>query len=293
VSQDSSPPDRIAIDVERLTVRYGRVTAVDGLSLQVKRGELFGFLGPNGAGKTTTIKVLTGQLAPAGGTVRVAGLDVTTRLAELKPRFGYVPDVDNHFEEFTGEQNLSFFRRLYGIDRSRIDECLARVELLDERHVRVGNYSKGMKKKLLLARELLHDPDLLVLDEPTANLDVHSTQLVRRRLRQLAAGGKTVFMTTHNMKEVEEICDRVAILDQGRLVEVDAPAQLKTRNAERKVDVLYEEGGASRQATFDLDDERERARLAELVGRGAVVSLHSREFDFNEVFLKLTGQRDP
>lgn len=284
------PENATVIETSDLTVRYGHFTAVDRLTLDVRAGELFGFLGPNGAGKTTTIKVLTGQLLPAGGSVRVTGLDVTTELPALKRRFGYVPDMDNHFEEFTGRGNLEFFRRLYDVSSKRIDECLATVELLDEQNIPVRNYSKGMKKKLLLARELLHDPEILYLDEPTSNLDVRSTQIVRALLRQLVAEGKTVFITTHNMKEVEEICDRVAILNHGKLVDVDTPARLTARNTEHKVDVLIEQDGTSRRATFDLDDPQERTELAQLMQRGHVVRMHSREFDFHEVFLKLTGR---
>ncbi|MCK6485219.1 MAG: ABC transporter ATP-binding protein [Phycisphaerae bacterium] len=291
MSQSAHETNAPAIRIEQLVVRYGRFTAVDDLTLDVPRGCLFGFLGPNGAGKTTTIKVLTGQLRPSHGTVCVLGLDVERELSALKPRFGYVPDLDNHFDEFTGQQNLELFCRFYNLPFERITEYLELVELVEERHIAVRNYSKGMKKKLLLARELLHKPDVIYLDEPTANLDVRSTQLVRGLLRRLAAEGRTIFLTTHNMKEVEEICDRVAILNQGRLVEVDSPTRLKTRNAERRLDVLYDEDGQSRRRAIDLDDPAQRAELAELLKAGRVVSLHSREFDFNEVFLKLTGRR--
>lgn len=279
------------IEIENLTVRYKRFTAVDRLSLSVARGELFGFLGPNGAGKTTTIKVLTGQLTPSEGTARVAGLDVTSELDALKPRFGYVPDVDNHFEEFTAQRNLELFADFYGVPHDRIDAFLAMVELEDVRGIAVRNFSKGMKKKLLLARELLHDPDVLYLDEPTANLDVHSAQRVRTLLKRLTTEGKTVFMTTHDMSEAEEVCDRVAILNQGRLVTVDTPIRMKTENAERIVDVVYEEDGASRRMTVDMDDAEQRRRLADLLRDGHVVTLDTHAFDFNEVFLKLTGRR--
>lgn len=279
------------IEIENLTVRYKRFTAVDRLSLSVARGELFGFLGPNGAGKTTTIKVLTGQLTPSEGTARVAGLDVTSELDALKPRFGYVPDVDNHFEEFTAQRNLELFADFYGVPHDRIDAFLAMVELEDVRGIAVRNFSKGMKKKLLLARELLHDPDVLYLDEPTANLDVHSAQRVRTLLKRLTTEGKTVFMTTHDMSEAEAVCDRVAILNQGRLVTVDTPIRMKTENAERIVDVVYEEDGASRRMTVDMDDAEQRRRLADLLRDGHVVTLDTHAFDFNEVFLKLTGRR--
>jgi len=279
-----------AIELRDLTVRYGDFTAVDSISLSIHPGELFGFLGPNGAGKTTTIKVLTCQLKPASGFAGIAGLDVTTQFDQIKPRFGYVPDIDNHFDEFTGRQNLEFFARLYNVPFDRIDHRLAQVELVDEQYLPARTYSKGMKKKLLLARELLHDPDVMFLDEPTANLDVHSARVVRAILRRRADDGKTVFITTHNMKEVEELCDRVAIINHGRLVNIDSPANLTSQHAERKVECVYRDDGLAQRVVFDLDDPGDRDRLAGLLRDGRVISLQSRDYDFHEVFLKLTGR---
>ena len=274
------------IRIENLTVRYGAFVAVDRLNLELRSGELFGLLGPNGAGKSTTIRVLIGQRRPNGGRVTVAGYDVVREWAAVKPLFGYVPDRENHFEEFTGRRNLRFFAGLYAAPDRRIDECLKLVELDEAADLPVRAYSLGMRRKLLLARALLHRPRLLYLDEPTANLDVHSAAVIRRTLRSLAASGVTVLLTTHNMDEVEEICDRVAILCRGRLAALDTPQALRQRHAERKVDVVLSSGS---RRTFDLDRADERALLGRHVAAGEVTSLHSREFDFHETFLKLTG----
>jgi ABC-2 type transport system ATP-binding protein len=278
------------IQIEQLVVRYGLHAAVDGLSLEVRSGELFGFLGPNGAGKTTTIRVLIGQRAPTAGRVRVAGFDVTRQLSRVKPLFGYVPDNENHIEEFTGRQNLQLFARLYGLPAQRADQALERLELDEAADVAVRNYSKGMRRKLLIARETMHQPRVLYLDEPTANLDVHSTELVRALLRQLASEGVTVFLTTHDMEEVEQICDRVAILCRGKLVECDTPTAFVTRHAERKVAVQYEGDDGICRELLDLDDAAGRARLAHIVVHCRCVRVHSQEFNFHDVFLKLTGQ---
>jgi ABC-2 type transport system ATP-binding protein len=201
-----------AIDLEALTVRYGEFVAVESLTLQVRRGELFGLLGPNGAGKSTTIRVLIGQRRPAGGRVRILGYDLQQQWDTIKPLFGYMPDRENHFDEFTGRQNLRFFADLYRLPApaARVDECLRAVELDEAADVKVGGYSMGMRRKLMLARTLLHDPPVLYLDEPTANLDVHSVEVVHRILRKRVAAGKTVLLTTHDMDEVEAICDRSA-----------------------------------------------------------------------------------
>ncbi len=272
--------------LERLTVRYGSFVAVDGLDLEVRRGELFGLLGPNGAGKSTTIRVLIGQRPPSGGRVTVAGRDVVREWQAVKPLFGYVPDRENHFEEFSGRRNLQIFAGLYAVPEARIGECLDLVELSEAAHLPVRAYSLGMRRKLLLARALLHRPRVLYLDEPTANLDIHSTAVVHRILRALTADGVTVLLTTHNMREVEEVCTRVAILCRGRLVALEAPLSLRQQHAERKVDVALTEGT---RLVFDLDREDERAALGRHVAAGAVASVQTREFNFHETFLKLTG----
>src|SRR5437016_5353190 len=253
--------------LEQLTVRYGAFVAVDHLDLELKRGELFGLLGPNGAGKSSTLRVLIGQRQPTSGKVTLAGHDVVREWQKVKPLFGYVPDRENHFEEFTGWRNLQFFAELYGVKSSRVEECLGLVELSEAAKIPVKSYSLGMRRKLLLARALLHRPRLLYLDEPSANLDIHSIEVVRRILRGLTAEGVTVLLTTHNMQEVEELCDRVAILCRGRLIALDSPLALRRQHAERKVDVILSCG--TRRA-FDLDRHEERATLARHVAAGDV-----------------------
>ncbi len=272
--------------LEGLTVCYGSFVAVEGLNLELQRGELFGLLGPNGAGKSSTLRILIGQRQPSAGQVTVAGHDVVRDWDQVKPLFGYVPDRENHFEEFTGRRNLQFFAGLYQVPDERVEECLELVELTDAADVLVRAYSMGMRRKLLLARALLHRPQILYLDEPTANLDIHSAAIVRRTLRELVTRGVTVLLTTHNMQEVEEACDRVAILCHGRLVALDSPLALRQQHVERKVDVVLASGD---RQVFDLEQNEERTRLGEYVAAGQVASLQTRQFNFHETFLKLTG----
>src|SRR3954454_18719421 len=174
----------VMIRLTDLVVRYGEFRAVDGLDLELYRGELFGLLGPDGAGESTAVRVLIGQRRADGGQVTVGGLDVSRQWQQVKSLFGYVPDRDNHFDEFPGRRNLKIFADLYGAPRERVDECLNLVELSDAADVRVKGYSMGMKKKLLLARALVHEPPVMYLDEPTANLDIHSCAIVHRILRE-------------------------------------------------------------------------------------------------------------
>jgi ABC-type multidrug transport system ATPase subunit len=274
------------IRLDELTITYGSFTAVDRFSLEVARGELFGLLGPNGAGKSSTIRVLIGQRQPSSGSVTVAGHDVVRDWNALKRQFGYVPDRENHFEEFTGRRNLLFFAGLYDVPAARVDECLALVELSEAANLPVAGYSLGMRRKLLLARALLHKPAVLYLDEPTANLDIHSAAVVRRLLRGWVSQGNTVLLTTHNMQEVEEICDRVAILCKGKLVALDSPLNLRLAHSQRLVDAVQRDG---MRLAFNLEEAAERARLAEHITGGELVSLRTRDFNFHEAFLKLTG----
>jgi ABC-2 type transport system ATP-binding protein len=279
------PPPAV-IRLDGLTVRYRSFVAVEHLDLAVRPGELFGLLGPNGAGKSTTIKVLIGQRRPSAGQASIFGLDIVRQWSAIKPKFGYVPDRENHFDEFSGRRNLEIFAGLYNADRRRVGECLAMVELSDAANVKVRNYSLGMRRKLLIARALLHRPQLLYLDEPTSNLDVHSTATIHRILRDMVAGGATVVLTTHDMTEVQELCDRVAILCKGKLVALDTPLSLRQRHHERKADVILADGA---RLLINLDLAEDRAKLAAHVSSGAVASVQTREFDFHAVFLKLTG----
>jgi len=281
-----TPSPETAIQIDQLRVQYGSFTAVDGLSIEIRKGELFGLLGPNGAGKSTTLRVLIGQRKPTSGSVRVCGLDVVKEWSKIKPLFGYVPDRDNHFDEFTGNRNLEFFADLYGVPRLRVQQCLKLVELDEAGKVPVRGYSLGMRKKLLLARALLHDPQVLYLDEPTANLDIHSAELVHRILRERVESGATVVMTTHDMGEVEKICDRVAIVAKGKLIALDSPLALRQEHTERKADVILNSG---ERLSFNMLAENDRNRLAELIASGQTASLQTREFDFHATFLKLTG----
>ncbi len=278
------------IHIDQLRVQFGDFVAVDGLTLETEPGQVFGFLGPNGAGKTTTIRVLTGVLRPTSGTVRIAGHPIPANLDKVKRLCGYVPDTEDHFEELSGRENLRIFAALYRLPKQRVDEALGRLELSEAANLAVSRYSKGMRRKLLIAREILHRPKVLFCDEPTANLDAHSTGVVRRLLRELRGDGTTVFMSTHNMTEVEEICDHVAILSRGKLVDSDTPIAFMTRHAERKVRVERDIGRGQVRELFDLNDSGSRAELAARIRADANLRVHSLDFRFEDVFRKLTGE---
>ena len=216
-----------SIQVQNLTRDYNGLRAVDGISFEVETGEVFGFLGPNGAGKTTTIKMLTGQLRPTAGRAWVVGCDVVEARQQLKPQIGVVFESQNVYERLSARDNLSFYARLYGVDKGRIDRVLEQVGLVKRARDKVKTYSNGMKQRLLIARALLHEPKVLFLDEPTRGLDPNVARDIRAIVAGLAQEGVTVFLTTHYMEEADQLSSRVAILDQGRIVALDTPAQLK------------------------------------------------------------------
>jgi ABC-2 type transport system ATP-binding protein len=209
-----------------------RTEALRSVDLEVRRGEIFGLLGPNGAGKTTLTKILSTLLLPSSGTATVLGFDVAREAHQLRPRIGLVLGGERGlYNRVTGRENLRYFADLYGIDRARrdrrIDELLGRVGLTEGADRRVEEYSRGMKQKLHLARGLLHDPEVLFLDEPTIGLDPKSAREMRKFVRALGAGGVTIFLTTHYMVEAEELCQRIAILTRGRIVAADTVAGLR------------------------------------------------------------------
>jgi ABC-2 type transport system ATP-binding protein len=221
-----------AIQALNLTKIFGKSTAVDHISFDVRQGEIFGFLGPNGAGKTTTTRMLTGVIPPDAGTATILSHDIHSEPVLAKQGFGVVPETSNAYTDLTAWQNLMLMGELYGLPRSRAEQrssdLLSMVGLLDRKDQKVQAYSKGMKQRLILAMALIHEPELLFLDEPTSGLDVQSTQMILALLRDLNKQGTTIFLTTHNMEEANRLCHRVGIIRAGKIVAIDAPEKLKT-----------------------------------------------------------------
>jgi ABC-2 type transport system ATP-binding protein len=219
------------IELRNLVKKYGDKTAVDDVSLDVYGGEIFGFVGPNGAGKTTTIKAVVGLLRPTSGTVRVAGHDVQAQPLPAKAASGYVPDQPNLYPKLTGRELLRFVADLYGVaadhvDR-RVDELLRLFDLASAADDTIDSYSHGMRQKTSLAAALVHDPKVLVLDEPTVGLDPKSARLIKDILRQMADRGAALFLSTHILEIAERMCDRIGIIHQGRLIAAGTMAELR------------------------------------------------------------------
>ncbi|MBK5108581.1 MAG: ABC transporter ATP-binding protein [Anaerolineales bacterium] len=217
----------LAIEVHELTRNYNGLCAVDKISFDVEQGEIFGYLGPNGAGKTTTIRMLTGQLRPTSGSASVMGCDVVAEREALKPRIGVVFDSQNLYERMSARDNLKFYARLYRVDKSRVEQVLEQVGLTRRAGDKLSEYSNGMKQRLLIGRALLHEPQMLFLDEPTRGLDPNIARDIRQIVQDLSQAGMTVFLTTHYMEEADQLSSRVAIIDEGQIVAMDSPEKLK------------------------------------------------------------------
>ena len=302
----------VAIEMVHLVKRFGKSTAVDDLSLTVERGEIFGLLGPNGSGKTTTVNMISGLSAPTSGQVRVMGYDLGTHTRQVRQILGAVPQETALYEELSAWTNLDFHADLFGIParekKARIERMLDLVGLTDRKDSRVGTYSGGMKRRLALARALLHDPQLIYLDEPTLGVDVQSRRAIWDYILGLREQGKTVLITTNYLEEAQELCGRIAILDRGRLVALDTPSGLKQKFGGTVVEL----------ETVRPFDEMDQLRAlpgvqaAELAGKSLKVTTQSgmkivpqiinlaaqcceirdivvREPNLDEVFLHLTG----
>ncbi len=238
-----NPLNETAIVIDKLTKKFEDVTAVDGLSLEVEKGELFGLLGPNGAGKTTTINVLCCIYEPTSGSVSVGGYDVRKEPEKVKELIGVCPQDTAVFPYLTGRENVELFGNLHAMNKEKLkkstDELLEKMGLSEDAKRRVGKYSGGMKRRINLIMALVHDPEIAFLDEPTVGMDPQSRRAVWDFIKDLKKQNKTVILTTHYMEEAEELCDRVGIIDYGKLIALGAPEQLKAKYKAKNLEEVF------------------------------------------------------
>jgi ABC-2 type transport system ATP-binding protein len=297
------------IEASALTKKFKNVTAVDALTLAVERGEVLGFLGPNGAGKTTTIRMLAGMIAPTGGYATVDGLRTDREVERVHERIGLLTELPGFYERLTARRNLEYFIGFYpGIPGpTAIEKYLRKIGLWERRHDKVGTFSRGMKQRLALCRAMLHEPDVLFLDEPTAGLDPEAAGEVRELISGFSREGRTIFLSTHNLSEAEQLCNRIAVI-HTRLLALDTAEQLRRRFFHRRIEVLLEapdthvteavrrlpfikgvvEGGSRLELEL-TDPERNRPELVKAIveAGGRVMSVSEKQYPLEEVYLKL------
>ena len=296
------------LEVKGLVKRYAGAPVVDGLSFRIERGECFGLLGPNGAGKTTTLRCCLGLIDPDGGPIEMVGLPVPLAARQARIRVGVVPQLDNLDPDFTARENLVVYGRYFGIATDILDRRIPRLLLFaglkGKEHVNIRTLSGGMKRRLTLARALINDPELLILDEPTTGLDPQARHLIWDGLRQLLNLGKTILLTTHFMDEAERLATRLAVIDHGKLIASDVPRALIAQHVEPEVVEVYgdearawgEEHGRALADRIEIAGETAfcyardpRPLLATLQGQSGVRFLH-RPANLEDLFIKLTGR---
>ncbi|MEN8234689.1 MAG: ABC transporter ATP-binding protein [Actinomycetota bacterium] len=290
MSTTSVTPTAKAIDVDGIRFSYGDVVAVDDVSFSVAPGEILGFLGPNGAGKSTTIKMLTGQLRPAEGSVEILGMEMAGRREEIQARLGVCFEEKNLYLSMTGRENLVFFAKLFDINGFEPESLLERVGLSTRLDDRVSEYSKGMRQRLMMARALINTPDVLLLDEPTDGLDPVSAIAIRDLIRQEAERGAAVLLTTHDMHEADTLSDRVAFINQGTILTIDTPDNLKLEYGQRSVRIRTRRGDGVDERVIALDEAGTEDRIRDAVSVEGLMTIHTEEATLEDIFVEFAGR---
>lgn len=280
-----------AIAVRAISYSYSDTLAVDNVSFAVSPGEVFGLLGPNGAGKSTTVKMLTGQLRPSQGSISVLGMDTVADIAEFQSRIGVCFEEKNLYTAMTGAENLKFFASLFGIKRLDAAAFLDRVDLGARGGDRVADYSKGMRQRLMMARALINQPDVLFLDEPTDGLDPVSARTIQEIIRQEAERGVAVVLTTHDMHEADTLSDRVAFINQGSILAMDAPEALKLQHGRRSVRIRSRNaGGGVEEQVIPLEGADAADKVQQAVAELDLLTIHTEEATLEDVFVTYAGR---
>ena len=277
----------IQVNDLRFTYPGSATPAIRGIGFSSEKGEIFGFLGLSGSGKSTTQKILFKLLNPYQGSALIEGREVREWGKDLYLKIGVGFELPNHYLKLTALENLEFFRAFYPVSTDPM-ELLAMVGLEKDARRKVADFSKGMKMRLNFVRALLHDPDILFFDEPTSGLDPVNARVLKDMILQLKARGKTIFITTHQMHDAEELCDRVAFIVEGQIMAMDTPQSLKVKHSQRSVELRLK--GDRQLHRFSLDQLGQNREFLELINASEVETIHSREAGLDEIFIELTGK---
>ncbi|SDD04535.1 ABC-2 type transport system ATP-binding protein [Terribacillus halophilus] len=276
-----------ALQVKDLSKIFGQQRALQQVSFNVKKGEIFGFLGPSGSGKTTTVKILTGQLLQTAGDVNILGKPASKMKDADLGKIGILTDNSGLYERMTVKDNLEFYAKLYRTPTERVEEVLKQVGLADEKKKQVKKLSKGMKQRILLARAVLHKPEVLFLDEPTSALDPANVQKMHELLLDLNKEGTTIFLTTHNMEEAAQLCDRVAFLHEGQIRELNSPKALQHQYAKKTIHIELKDG---RLETVG-NDAAGAEKIYQYMQTDQLLTVHSDQPTLGDIFIEVTGRK--
>lgn len=278
----------VVIKLEHINKKFGEKEALKDVTFNVKRGEILGFLGPSGAGKTTLIKILTGQITSDLGIAEVFGKECIKLQNDDYEKIGMVLDDSGVYERLTCFDNVLLFANIHGISRQEVHDVFDKVDLADDKWEKAGNLSKGMRQRLVIARAILNKPELLFLDEPTSGLDPLTSQKIHNLLFELRENGTTIFLTTHNMEEATKLCDHVALLNEGVIVEYGVPEDLcRKYNDRNEVKILLKSG---KEVSYPNNSES-ADKIAQHFKNNEVASIHSSEPNLETVFISLTGRK--
>lgn len=278
------------ISVKNCEFSYDKKPFISDVNFEVGQGEIFGFLGPSGAGKSTLQKILIGLLKNYKGSVQVFGKEVHAQKDDYYERIGIDFEFPSFYEKLTAEENLKFFASLYQKKPRNIDQLLEQIGLLRDKDKKVSGYSKGMKSRLNFVKALLHDPELLFLDEPTSGLDPSNSRIMKDMILEEKKAGKSIIITTHNMHDAAELCDRVAFIVDGHVKALDTPHNLIMKKGAGVISYSYLENGIETKAQCAINESGSDAKLQQLVSEGKLLTIHSMEPDLGDIFMEVTGR---
>jgi len=279
------------VTVENLsfTYQHPNPATIKSINFEIEKGEVFGFLGPSGSGKSTTQKVMCGLLKGYQGSAKLLGKEVNQWGRGLYENIGVGFELPNHYESLSAEENLALFASMYSQSQSA-DYLLERVGLLEDKKKLVANFSKGMKMRLNFARALLGKPEILFLDEPTSGLDPVNAAKIKEYIKELQVAGVTVFLTTHNMHDAEELCDNIGFIVDGEITKIDSPHRMKQEYGRDLVEVTYKDAGRDKLEVFSKQNLGSNSSFLELIARHEIQAIHSLEASLDDVFIELTGK---
>jgi fluoroquinolone transport system ATP-binding protein len=280
------------ISVTDLSFTYwgNKAPTIHNMTFDIKAGEIFGFLGPSGAGKSTTQKIINGVLKNYQGSVRVYDREMCQADNSIYEHIGVAFEFPNLYTKFTALENLKLFQSFYSENTDDPEKLLDMVGLADDQNTRVSAFSKGMRMRLNFVRALLNKPDILFLDEPTSGLDPVNARIIKKIILDLKAGGTTIFLTTHNMTDADELCDRVGFLVDGKLAVIESPRHLKLQHSSKTVNVEYRVDGHTDRKDFPLDNIGENAEFLQLIKSKNIETIHTGEATLEDIFIKITGR---